>query len=121
MAIDQLRLTDPGGIAIPRSADSGSLIGRLGLLRPAASNAESASTFIVSENYFSVLGVPALQRRFSGDPAVLGKSIRLNGAVFTIAGITPHNFVGSSGRSSHTAFEDLIALHENSRLTESSS
>jgi predicted permease len=122
IAIDQLRLTDAGGIAIPRSADSGSLIGKLGLLRPAASNTESASTFIVSENYFSILGVPALrgrtfdsisrseltaspsvlisenywERRFSGDPAVLGKSIRLNGVIFTIIGITPHNFVGTS-------------------------
>jgi predicted permease len=87
-----------------------------------ANNAEFASTFIVSENYFSVLGVSALrghtfesvslpelaaspailvsenywQRRFSGDPSVLGKSIRLNGAAFTIIGITPHNFIGTS-------------------------
>jgi len=101
-------------------------MGRLGMLRPAAKNAEFAGTFIVSENYFSVLGVAALrgrtfeftgestglpdlaaspsvlisenywQRRFAGDPAVLGKSIRLNDAAFTIVGITPHNFIGTS-------------------------
>ena len=120
--IDQLRLTGAGGIVSQRSTEAGSLIGRLGLLRPGASNAEFASAFLVSENYFSVLGVPALrgrtfesirppdlaaspsvlisenywQRRFAGDPAVLGKSIRLNGAAFTIAGITPRNFVGTS-------------------------
>ena len=98
-------------------------MGRLGLLPAGApSNAEFASTFIVSENYFSVLGVTALrgrtfesiglpqlaaspsvlisenywQRRFAGDPAVLGKSIRLNGVAFTIVGITPHDFIGTS-------------------------
>ncbi|MBV8867559.1 MAG: ABC transporter permease [Acidobacteriaceae bacterium] len=120
--LDQLRLTGVGGIVSQRSAETGSLIGRLGLLRPSANNAEFASTFLVSENYFSVLGVTALrgrtfesvgtpelaaspsvlisenycQRRFAGDSAVLGKSIRLNNVAFTIVGITPHNFVGTS-------------------------
>ncbi len=122
VAIDKLRLTDAGGVVSQRSAQSGSLIGRLVLLRPAVNNAEFATTFLVSENYFKVLGIAALrgrtfdslspsdlaaspsvlisenywQRRFAGDPAVLGKSIRLNGAAFTIIGITPHNFVGTS-------------------------
>src|SRR5258708_9071943 len=89
------------------------------MLRPAASNAEFAGTFMVSENYFSVLGVSPLrgrtfesisssdlaaspsllisenycQRRFAGDPTPLGKTIRLNGAPFSIVGITPHDFV----------------------------
>src|SRR5216117_3009793 len=43
--IDELRLTDAGGVVSQRSARAGSLMGRLGLLRP-ASNAEFASTFI---------------------------------------------------------------------------
>jgi predicted permease len=122
VAIDQLRLTEAGGVGSQRSAQSGSLIGRLGLLRPSASHAEFASTFLVSENYFKVLGSTTLrgrtfesisasdlaaspsvlisenywQERFGGDPAVLGKNIRLNGAAFTIIGITPHNFTGTS-------------------------
>jgi predicted permease len=120
-SIDQLRLT-ASAVANRRSAEAGSWMGRLGLLPATANNAEFASTFIVSENYFSVLGVSALrgrtfesvslpelaaspsvlvsenywQRRFFGDPSVLGKSIRLNGAAFTIIGITPHNFIGTS-------------------------
>lgn len=122
ISLDQLKLSGVDGAVSQRSAQEGSLLGRLGLLRPGASNAEFASTFVVSENYFSVLGVtmvrgrafdamspselaatpPVLisenywQRRFGGDPAVLGKSIRLNGVAFTIAGVTPHDFVGTS-------------------------
>jgi macrolide transport system ATP-binding/permease protein len=121
-SIEQLRLTGAEGIRSQRSAEDGSAMRRLGLLPPAANNAEFASTFMVSENYFSVLGVTALggrtfesiglpelaaspavlisenywQRRFAGDPAVLGRTVRLNSAAFTIVGITPHNFVGTS-------------------------
>ena len=101
-----------------------SLVGRLGLLPSGAGTSltEFANTAMVSENYFSVLGVaifrgrtfesedvsqlsasPAVlisenywQRRFAGDPSILGKVIRLNGAAFTIIGITPHDFVGAS-------------------------
>jgi predicted permease len=121
-AIDQLRLTDAGGVPRQRSQENGTLIGRLGLAVPSPSRTEIASTFIVSENYFSVLGVAPVRgrtfdaftrselaaspsvlisdnywhQRFAGDPAVLGKTIRLNGAAFTIVGITPGDFTGTS-------------------------
>src|SRR5262249_23926689 len=36
------------------------------------------------------------QKRFAGNPSVLGQTIRLNGVAFTIVGITPHDFVGTS-------------------------
>jgi hypothetical protein len=107
------RLSNAGGIISQRASATGSLVGRLGLLSSAASNAEFASTFVVSENYFKVLGVAPLrgrtfdsvgitelvaspsvlisenywQKRFGGDPAMLGKTIRLNDARFTIIGI----------------------------------
>jgi len=121
-AHDQLTLTDAGGVLSGRFAAAGSLLGRLGLWPPGAKNAELAETLIVSENYFSVLGVAPLrgttfesigarelaaspvvlisenywQRRFAGDSAVLGKTVRLNAAPFTIIGVTPHDFVGTS-------------------------
>jgi predicted permease len=115
-----LTLTGAGGIAGRRRGSDGSLVGRLGLL-PSVATMETASTFLISENYFTVLGVGAVRgrtfapedskagaspaalisenywrKRFDGDAAVLGKSIRLNGVAVTIVGITPHNFVGTS-------------------------
>ncbi len=74
---------------------------------------------IVSGNYFSLLGVstsigrvitegddrsgsePVIvisyglwQRRFGGDPSVLGKTLTLNNTPFTIIGVTPSDFFG---------------------------
>ena len=53
----ELTLSDAGGAVASWTRENGSLIGRLGLLPPSASNREIASAFVVSENYFSVLGV----------------------------------------------------------------
>lgn len=112
------------GVAGQPGSAAGSLVGRLGFLPSgtAASLTEFANTAIVSENYFSVLGVAILRgrtfesedisqlsgspavlisenywrRRFAADPSILGTVIRLNGAAFTIIGITPRDFVGTS-------------------------
>jgi macrolide transport system ATP-binding/permease protein len=106
-----------------RTPPSGSALGRLGLLRSDIGSAQVASVCVVSENYFSVLGIKMLQgrsfesitaaelssnappvlvsenywqRRFNGDPKIIGKTIYLNGVGFTISGITPHDFVGTT-------------------------
>lgn len=75
---------------------------------------------VVSGNFFSGLGVSAQlgrilgpeddrpgappaavisdqywQRRFGGDPAVLGKTLTLNSQPFTVVGVTPANFTGT--------------------------
>ena len=83
---------------------------------------DQASGVMVNENYFDLLGVrashgrifraedqsaPALvishdfwQRRFGGDPSLLGKAVFLNNNSFTVIGITPPNFTGIDlGRS----------------------
>jgi predicted permease len=119
--LETLTLTGAGGVASARKSGAGSLLGRSGFF-PVTQNAEMASIHFVANNYFSVLGVGVLrgrtfedgddakpasallalisenywQKRFGGDPAVLGKTIRLNGIPFTIVGITPHNFVGTN-------------------------
>jgi predicted permease len=121
-SIEQLTLSDIGGGVTHRRPQTGTLLSRLGLLLPSAVNKEIATTFVVSENYFSVLGVapvrgrafdamnaaelaasPAVlisenywHDRFAATPDIVGKIIRLNGAPFAIAGVTPSNFTGTS-------------------------
>jgi macrolide transport system ATP-binding/permease protein len=116
-----LTLLAQGGVADRRGQEQGTLLGRLGVLPNVGANDESAETLLVSENYFSVLGVGAVRgrvfdagdtkeltaspavlvsenywrKRFNGDPGIVGKTVRLNGAAFTIMGVTPHNFVGT--------------------------
>jgi macrolide transport system ATP-binding/permease protein len=116
---DNVALSHAGGTVSQHSSGSGSRL--LGLLPSVASNTEFAAIFLVSENYFKVLGVgpvtgrtfesirpadlaasPSVlisenfwQRRFARDSAIVGKTVHLNGAAFTIVGITPHDFVGT--------------------------
>ncbi len=120
-AQEHMRLSDAGATMTQRASEAGSLVKRLGLLSSGASNAEFAFVFAVSENYFEVLGVTPLRgrtfsslsgsellaspsvvisenywrKRFASDPAVLGKTLRLNGVAVTIIGIAPHDFVGT--------------------------
>ncbi|MGA2851567.1 MAG: ABC transporter permease, partial [Terracidiphilus sp.] len=117
---ESMILSDAGAVVSQRNAADESLAGKLGLLPPGASNKEFAGTAIVSENYFALLGVnllrgrgfgsaqnlaaaPAVlvsenywQKRFGGDPALLGKTVRLNGIAFTVVGLTPHDFAGTA-------------------------
>jgi predicted permease len=82
--------------------------------------AEVVAGQVVSGNYFAGLGAPALlgrtltdgddrggaepvavisynywQRRFGGDPAVVGKVVYLSDTAFTIVGVTPPEFYGT--------------------------
>jgi predicted permease len=118
---DRLTLSNAGPAVSQRASAAQSGAGKLGLLSSGVANAEFASTYVVSENYFSVLGVGAVrgrtfefidpadlvaspsvlisenywERRFGSDPDVLGRVVHLNGAAVTIAGMTPRDFVGT--------------------------
>ncbi|HJQ25196.1 MAG TPA: ABC transporter permease [Blastocatellia bacterium] len=91
---------------------------RVNLRLPEESQGEAAWVEIVSGNYFDLLGVPAQmgraftlaeersaapvvvinynlwQRRFGGDPKIIGQHLLLNGADVTIIGVAPRGFKG---------------------------
>ncbi len=87
----------------------------------AGGQAEVVSAQMVSGNYFSALGVPAVigrtitdeddkaaatpiavlghrfwTTRFNADPSVVGKQVNINNVAFTVAGVTPAGFEGTS-------------------------
>ncbi|HZU27672.1 MAG TPA: ABC transporter permease [Bryobacteraceae bacterium] len=121
-SLERVRLTDAGSAPQQHSADLRSLLGGPGLLPSSARTAEFAAAFIVSEDYFDVLGVQPLrgrsfkstslreltespavlisenywQKRFAGVRSVVGRTVRLNGVAVTIIGIAPHDFVGTN-------------------------
>ncbi len=96
------------------------LLGGAGFSPDAATTPRVKAGMLVSGNYFHVLGVePTLgrgfrededqvpgrdpvvvlawnfwRREFAGDPGVLGRTIRLNGAGFTVIGVAPESFPG---------------------------
>ncbi|HEX5083391.1 MAG TPA: ABC transporter permease, partial [Blastocatellia bacterium] len=97
--------------------------------------AESASGQFVSGNYFAGLGLSALLgrtlttdddkasaepavmisyrywlRRFGGDPAVVGKTIYMGETAFTIAGVAPPEFYGTSNIGNAADFWAPLAL-----------
>ena len=88
----------------------------------AAERAERIPSEVVSDNYFSLLGVAPIrgraflpeengppgsgpvvilsygcwQNRFGADPAILGRSLKLNDADYTVIGVAPEGFKGFS-------------------------
>ena len=93
---------------------------------------------LVSGNYFQVMGLRAAagrlftpqddvtpgghpvvvishaywQRRFSGDPAIVGKSATINNAPMTIVGVTPEGFIGSFLGVSSSAWVPMAMQRE---------
>lgn len=64
-------------------------------------NADLGRTFLPEEDYTPgahsvvVVSHSLWQNRFSSDPAVVGKTIRLNGLSFTVVGVAPKGFIGT--------------------------
>jgi predicted permease len=96
---------------------------------------EEVSSWVVSGGYFAGLGVPALlgrtltddddranaepaavisydfwQRRFGGDPAVVGKVVYLGDTPFTIVGVIPPEFYGTVSVGKRLDFSIPLAL-----------
>lgn len=114
---DHAQLFD--GIAAQQSNTGGANVQAAG--SEADGTANEASGRCVTANYFDVLGVSAFrgrtfgandqtapganpvlvmsygywQRRFGGNPAVIGSRLIVNGSPFTVIGITPPNFIGT--------------------------
>jgi predicted permease len=114
---DEVRLFD--GIAAQQSNTSGALVQNPGA---DVSSADLASARCVSGNYFDVLGVRAVlgrtfasredvdagtgavivlsygywQRRFGGTPSAVGSALIVNGVPYTVIGVTPEHFVGTT-------------------------
>jgi predicted permease len=121
---DEVALTGIGGAANVGGSMGGALARAAGFRMPSlmAGGAEYVTASLISDNYFSVLGVGGArgrvftpekpggdkdapialiswnywQRRFESDPEVVGKTIKMNGAAFTIIGITPRDFMGTN-------------------------
>jgi predicted permease len=95
---------------------------------------ERIDGMIVSNNYFSLLGLQAAQgrvfgagesnyqlvviahslwmRSFGGDPSLVGREIRLNGAQLTVIGITPLGFRGIDRISSPEIWAPMDIYHD---------
>jgi len=109
--------------------------GNVGLNVSADGQADVARGQAVSGNYFSALGVqPALgrlltdeddkagvtpvavlshrywQKRFSGDPAVIGRQINLNNVAFTVIGVSSKGFEGTAGVGTSVEVTIPVAL-----------
>jgi putative ABC transport system permease protein len=91
---------------------------------------ERAWIHMVSNNYFSVLGIQPLhgrlflpsegqhegadpiivlthqawQRQFNANPDILGQTVKLNGLLFTVVGITPPDFHGATFGMAYSGF-----------------
>lgn len=121
---DDVALSSVGNVSDVGHSMGGALLGAAGFHLPSlmSGGTEFVTASVVSDNYFSVLGVnpirgrafgpndahgsaasPAVlisenywQRRFGGDPKLVGRTIKLNGVAFTVIGITPHDFMGTN-------------------------
>ena len=97
--------------------------------------------FLADTNYFSALGVSSVagrtivdaddrvsaepvavisyaywQRRFGLDPAVIGKTVRLNDVNMSVIGVTPEGFSGTSGFGSSPDYSIPISMERNALM-----
>ncbi len=122
---ESVTLAGAGGAMTQITSGAGKLAeALLGLKLPRLSTGETEFTTVseISENYFDVLGTKAFrgrifqtghraelvanpsalisenywEQRFGSDPSVIGRSMKLNGASFTVIGTMPRDFTGTN-------------------------
>ena len=117
-----------------------------GLVRPAEQDPPiPVPTMYVSSNYFSNLGVAlargagfttvndasraepeavighrAWQIRFSGDPNIIGRSVTINQAAYTVVGVAPDGFRGHVGGLNNSSYSLWLPLSHHPRLASAS-
>jgi predicted permease len=62
--------------------------------RPAAGRFFTADDAPLGANPFAVISYASWKNRFSGDPAIVGRTVRINGTEFTITGVAAPGFKG---------------------------
>ncbi len=68
-----------------------------------------------------MIGYALWQRRFGGDPSVIGRTISLNAIPYTVTGVLPPDFRGLSGRSAalDSADDDVARAISNQKWNHS--
>src|SRR5579863_7788041 len=119
---DEVTLSGLGDASSNGHEMIGALANAVGFRMPSvmSGGAQFVTVSLVSDNYFSVLGANSIRgrtfdandardafpvvmisenywrRKFGADPALIGRSINLNGVSFAVIGITPHDFMGTN-------------------------
>ncbi len=93
---------DFGSLAADNSAErvflayvSGNFFGMLGLQPAAGRLIQAGEGTVAGADPVLVLSHSYWTKRFSADPSVVGKAVRLNGRPFTIVGVAPEGFHGA--------------------------
>jgi predicted permease len=115
-------------IAAFRSGES-----RLSVTLPGSTNVQRAQSHLVSGNYFSLMGVNARlgrvltpdddlpnanptavvsytywEKQLNSDPSIIGKTLSINNANFTLVGVTPKEFFGERVRKAPDFWLPLV-------------
>jgi putative ABC transport system permease protein len=84
--------------------------------RPAAGRAIAGSDAEPEASRVAVISHGLWQRRFAGDPGVVGRSIRLNGEAYAVVGVLPKEFLFPGAEDAEVAVP--LSLQEDPRRTE---
>ncbi|HEX2165025.1 MAG TPA: ABC transporter permease, partial [Thermoanaerobaculia bacterium] len=87
---------EPGATAQVRAAAlvSGDYFRVLGVEPRIGRGFRDAEDAVPGRGAVTVLGPDFWQREFGGDPSVVGRTVRINGADFTVVGVAPESFPG---------------------------